>query len=336
MRRLLLPTTLLAVLAAAAPAAAQQPPAPAPPPQQPPPEQQPPPPPPPPAPAPAKLRIATQKVGPDGLVLAGTTWRVVGRLEPATKGQEVVVRLFSRGKKIAAKKARVKPNGTFVARFNLKNAARLAVRVVHRETPELGRASAGPLRFDVLPRKVEAGQTGTAVRILQRHLRRKGYVVGRRGVMDGRTQRAIIAFRKVANMARTAAANRSMLAKLARGGGTFRLRHPEVKGRHVEADLSRQVLVLAVGNRIERIYHTSSGAPGTPTVQGTFHFYLNGPGYNAKGMYFSKYFIRGYAIHGYASVPVFNASHGCLRVPLDDAVSIYNWIQIGDRIDVYA
>jgi lipoprotein-anchoring transpeptidase ErfK/SrfK len=35
-------------------------------------------------------------------------------------------------------------------------------------------------------------------------------------------------------------------------------------------------------------------------------------------------------------VPVFNASHGCLRVPLDDAVSIYNWIQIGDRIDVYA
>ena len=60
------------------------------------------------------------------------------------------------------------------------------------------------------------------------------------------------------------------------------------------------------------------------------------PGYNSKEMYWSKYFIRGYAIHGYKSVPVFNASHGCLRVPLDDAVSIYNWIQLGDRIDVYA
>ena len=137
-------------------------------------------------------------------------------------------------------------------------------------------------------------------------------------------------------MARTSFANRAMLAALASGGGTFRLKHPEVHGRHVEADLSRQVLVLANGDKIERIYHTSSGAPGTPTVLGTYKFYMAQPGYNSKEMYFSKYFIRGYAIHGYKSVPMYNASHGCLRVPLDDAVSIYNWIQIGDRIDVYA
>jgi L,D-transpeptidase-like protein/putative peptidoglycan binding protein len=321
--------TALVVLLAAAPAAAQDPTAPPPPP--PPPA----PPPAPPAPAAAKLHIATQKVGSDRAVLAGQTWRIIGKLDPATKGQVVVVRLYTRGKKIAAKKAKVR-NGRFVARFKLKNAAALAVRVVHRATPELGRASAGPLRFDVLPRKVEGGQTGTAVKILQRHLKAKGYVPGRFGVMDGRTQRAIIAFRKVAGMARTMQANRAMMARLARGGGTFRLKHPEVKGRHVEADLSRQVLVLAVGNKVERIYHTSSGSPATPTIRGTFNFYTAQPGYNAKEMYFSKYFIRGYAIHGYKSVPVFNASHGCLRVPLDDAVSIYNWIQIGDRIDVYA
>ncbi|HEV2812482.1 MAG TPA: L,D-transpeptidase [Solirubrobacteraceae bacterium] len=332
MRRLL-PLTALLALAASAPAAAQDPPAPAP---APPPEQQPaPPPPPPPAPPTPTLRIATQKVGPDRAVLAGRTWRIAGRLDPAPDGQHVVVRLYSRGKKVASKKARVR-NGRFVARFRLKNATSLAVRVVHRPTPELGRASAGPLRFDVLPRKVEAGQRGTAVRILQRHLARKGYVVGRRGWMDGRTQRAIVAFRKVAGMTRTAAANSAMIGRLARGGGTFRLRRPGVKGRHVEADLSRQVLVLANGAKIERIYPTSSGAPATPTVRGTYRFYLAQPGYNSKEMYFSKYFIRGYAIHGYKSVPVFNASHGCLRVPLEDDVSIYNWIQIGDRIDVYA
>jgi peptidoglycan hydrolase-like protein with peptidoglycan-binding domain len=28
---------------------------------------------------------------------------------------------------------------------------------------------------------------------------------------------------------------------------------------------------------------------------------------------------RGYAIHGYVDVPPFNASHGCLRVPIPDA-----------------
>ena len=52
-------------------------------------------------------------------------------------------------------------------------------------------------------------------------------------------------------------------------------------------------------------------------------------------MYYSNFFIRGFAIHGYASVPVFAASHGCLRVPNPDAVSIFRWIKIGDIVDVY-
>ena len=39
----------------------------------------------------------------------------------------------------------------------------------------------------------------------------------------------------------------------------------------------------------------------------------------------SNYFIRGYAIHGYPTVPTFTASHGCLRVPIPDAMPIYDW-----------
>ena len=80
----------------------------------------------------------------------------------------------------------------------------------------------------------------------------------------------------------------------------------------------------------------SSGKPSTPTIQGHFRVYSKTPGTNAKGMYMSSYFIRGYAIHGYPSVPVFPASHGCLRVPNSEAVSIFNWLSIGDIVDVYA
>ena len=47
------------------------------------------------------------------------------------------------------------------------------------------------------------------------------------------------------------------------------------------------------------------------------------------------YFIRGYAIHGYKSVPTYPASHGCLRVPIPSARSIARWIKLGDRIFVY-
>lgn len=49
----------------------------------------------------------------------------------------------------------------------------------------------------------------------------------------------------------------------------------------------------------------------------------------------SNYFIRGYAIHGYAEVPTYAASHGCLRVPIPDAASIYSWVRIGTPVDVY-
>jgi lipoprotein-anchoring transpeptidase ErfK/SrfK len=35
-------------------------------------------------------------------------------------------------------------------------------------------------------------------------------------------------------------------------------------------------------------------------------------------------------------VPVFPASHGCLRVPNAEAVSIFRWLSRGDIVDVYA
>ena len=68
---------------------------------------------------------------------------------------------------------------------------------------------------------------------------------------------------------------------------------------------------------------------------GHFRFYSKTPGFNSHQMYFSNYFIGGYAIHGYFDVPTYNASHGCLRIPNADAYAVYQWVRIGDRIDVY-
>jgi lipoprotein-anchoring transpeptidase ErfK/SrfK len=172
------------------------------------------------------------------------------------------------------------------------------------------------------------------VRALQRRLSRLGYDVGVRGAYDDRTQRAVLAFRKVTGMARTSAASSRVMRKLARGAGVFKIRHPE-HGRHIEADLSRQIIALIEQGRVARIYPISSGKPSTPTVVGSFRVYSKTPGTNAKGMFYSSYFIRGYATHGYFSVPPFPASHGCLRVPMPDAIPLYNWITIGTPVDVY-
>jgi lipoprotein-anchoring transpeptidase ErfK/SrfK len=186
----------------------------------------------------------------------------------------------------------------------------------------------------VIPDHVVSGSQGESVRILQRALKALGYVPGRRGTYDARTGRAVLAFRKVSGLPRTTVADRTLMRRIANGGGRFKIRYPQ-HGKHVEADLSLQVIALIRNGSVQRIYPTSSGKPSTPTVLGHYRFYSKTPGFNSEQMYFSNYFIGGYAIHGYFDVPVYNASHGCLRVPNSDARAIYDWVRIGDRIDVY-
>ena len=268
-------------------------------------------------------------------MLARASFRVAGRLTPAAPGEKVVVRLYRGKRKLAAKAVAVDANGAYRTRLRVRASGDVVVRASHRATPAVPTAVAPVKRLAVLPRSVSVGSRGTAVRLLQRALVARGYVVGRRGTYDARTARAVLAMRKVSGMPRTSAADRTVMRRLANGGGFFRVRHPD-HGKHIEADLSRQVIALIRGNRVERIYPTSSGSPATPTVRGHYKFYLAQPGYNAKEMYFSKYFVGNYAIHGYKSVPVYPASHGCLRVPIPDAKTIYGWIRMGDRIDVYA
>jgi peptidoglycan hydrolase-like protein with peptidoglycan-binding domain len=293
-----------------------------------------------PAPAPeplkAKLRLDVERVGSGG-VLAGTRWVVRGTLRPHVAGQTATVRFYRRGRKIAVKQVAIGRTGS-VGRFRLGFRARtpgtITVRASHRATPELDTAIAPRVRVAVLPLRATPGARGGAVRLLQQRLARLGYVVGRRGLYDERTARAVVAFRKVTGMARTNVAGEEVFRRLARGEGRFRVRFPS-HGRHIEADISRQVLALIDGRRVLRIYPTSTGAPATPTILGTYRVYMKSYGTNAKGMVHSSYFIRGYAIHGYASVPIYNASHGCLRVPIPEADYIFDWVRLGTIVDTY-
>ncbi len=321
--------TLLAILAAPSVAAAQAPVVP------------PPVPPAAPVPAPAQttLTLALGRIGGTrATTLVRSPIRVSGTLAAYVPNEQVTVRATNNLHKVFAKHVTIQagPNGTGVFTFNYRptRSGRLVLRADHVATAALGALSARGPTVDVLPRRVGARSPQSAVRALQRRLARLGYVVGVRGRFDGRTQRAVLAFRKVTGMARTSVASSSVMRAIARGRGTFKIRHPE-HGRHIEADLSRQVLALIENGRVARIYPISSGKPSTPTVIGSFHVYSKTPGTNAKGMVYSSYFIGGYATHGYFSVPPFPASHGCLRVPIPDAIPLYNWIKIGTPVDVY-
>ena len=328
----LLPLSFTAV------ASAQVPPAPTP---TPPPPAPTPTPTPPPAPAPAAGAMALKlervhRLGHDQVVLRGDTLRVRGTVAPFVAGQHVTVRLYKGRKKLAAKSVLVKPagpRGAFVVSLK-PGKGRLTVRASHKATPQQATFVAKPKRVIGITPFAAPGSRGPAVRLLQSRLANLHYAVSRSGVFDASTGRAVVAYRKIRGWSRIAVASGDVMRGLVAGKGSFKAKYPS-HGKHVEADLSRQVLVLLRGSKVDRIYTTSSGKASTPTVLGRFKVYQRSFGTNALGMVHSSYFIGGYAIHGYADVPTFPASHGCLRVPVPNALSIYSWLRIGDRVDVY-
>jgi peptidoglycan hydrolase-like protein with peptidoglycan-binding domain len=294
---------------------------------------------PPAAPVQTTMALKAERVGGvRATVLTGSRVRVRGTTGAFVAGETVVVRFVIAGKKRAARRVALRPqadgSGGFMLSYKPLRPGTLRITATHDATPALGPLVARSRAIDVIPRRVTPRSGAASIRALQRRLSRMGYVTGSRGSFDARTARAVLAFRKVTGMERTTSASVAVMRAIAAGKGRFKIRFPR-HGRHIEADLSRQVIALIEGGAVRRIYPVSSGAPSTPTIQGHFKVYLKTPGTNAKGMVHSAYFIRGYATHGYASVPVFPASHGCLRVPIPDSLSLFRWIKIGTPVDVY-
>ena len=295
----------------------------------------PPPVPAPPAPQTAKLTLSSDNVLRDGkraMAVQGTGFRVRGRLSPAVAGETVVLRLYRGKKKISAKSVKVDARGIYATTFPARRHGTLVVRAVHRASPNLTTAQARTV-VRVIRARVGPGAPRVLIGAFQAGLDRMHYAVSRSRAFDGATQRAVMAYRKVNGMARNFAASEDIVRRVLAGKGAYKVRHANL-GHHAEADLSRQVLALVDGAKLVRVYHISSGKPSTPTVIGTFHVYRKSPGINAKGMVDSSYFTGGYAIHGYASVPPFAASHGCIRTPIANARSIFNWLRFGDAVIV--
>jgi hypothetical protein len=153
-------------------------------------------------------------------------------------------------------------------------------------------------------------------------------------VFDNGTELALDAYHRLLHRGTYKTLDGRTISFLLNGWGQFRLRYPR-HGRHAEVNLSLQLLALADGARIDHIFPTSSGKPSTPTILGNFQVYSRVRGYLPDGMYYSSFFHGGYAIHGYDPAPDYPASHGCVRIPIPDAITAYRWLNYGDWVDVY-
>jgi L,D-transpeptidase catalytic domain/Putative peptidoglycan binding domain len=313
----------LALVGAAAPSAAAAPPQPALP-----------------APAAGTMSIALQGGVPTRharFYYRGQHVVVVGAVRPFVPGQLATLLVVRHGRVAARYRVPIEPGrtaGRFVVGFTPRGSGRFRLVALHEATPQQAAFRARSRTLEVVHWQAGAGAHGVRVLLLQRALRSLAYATPVSGAYDGGTGRAVLAFRKVNGMARNGYASTAVYARLFAHQGGFRLRFPRA-GTHAEFDWSRQVLVLAARGRPWRIYHASSGKPSTPTVFGRFRFYRKTLGTNSHGMVDSSYFFRGYAVHGYAEVPPYAASHGCIRVPIPNALGIYRAIRIGELIFVY-
>ena len=186
--------------------------------------------------------------------------------------------------------------------------------------------------------QVAVGAGGSVVAALARRLAALGYLAptGTAG-FDGELLDAVYAFQKVQGLSRTGTVTTAFWAKL---DHPLRPRPRYAQpADHLEVDIARQVLLVVRGGRVATIVPVSTaGVAGDYTPRGRFAIYRKVTGFDPSPLgtlYDPMYFTGGYAIHGNPSVPPYPASHGCVRVPMWIAPTLYATNDDGETVYVY-
>jgi N-acetylmuramoyl-L-alanine amidase len=288
---------------------------------------------------PAQISVKLKGVD-GGKVDVGDRVKAIAKVRPFVGGQRVKIRLGRKGDVVEEKDPFVRQvKDKNYGRVKLKSkplvkAGKYRVRVSKPPTAAQAGARAKSKEFRLSFPDLDPGDSGPAVELFNDLLKRRGYYTSGGNTYSSRTGRAVMAFRKVNGMERNFQATPEIFQTLAAGNGSFKLNYPNA-GRHVEVDISKQVMVLADNGKPIHTFHVSTGNAATPSDQGGYTFYRREPGFNNVGMYYSVYYNGGEAIHGYHSVPPYPASHGCIRNPIPDSIFIYNWVELGMKIWVY-
>jgi lipoprotein-anchoring transpeptidase ErfK/SrfK len=192
------------------------------------------------------------------------------------------------------------------------------------------------------------GAHGPAVLAINQRLAQLRYDPG---LVDDRfgygTYYAIVAFEKVHSMPRNGRVTPQVAAAMVTDG----LPAAMVAGAEptrAEIDLTRQVLFFWQNSRLARILPVSSGFGGhycgddgscgiavTPVGSYRATSKIRGPHKSPLGeLWDPVFFNQGIAIHGEPAVPVVPASHGCVRIPMQDSVWMYNQLALGTPVYV--
>ncbi|WP_246149108.1 L,D-transpeptidase family protein [Nonomuraea turkmeniaca] len=191
------------------------------------------------------------------------------------------------------------------------------------------------------PRKtLKLGAKGKAVTWLQKRLTELGYRPGKAdGRYGGTTLAAVWAFQKVNGIKPSSTIAKRTWAAL-ETPKTPKVLVKNGKPTRAEVNLAKQIMVLYVGGEAKLITHISSGS-GVPycetttwqgreqrfcgsarTPTGNYRTTWRTSGWHKSylgQLYNPIFFNGGIAFHGALSVPLYPASHGCVRLPMNVA-----------------
>jgi hypothetical protein len=299
--------------------------------------------------------VTSARVGAGGSFRTGLFLRSPGPYHVrygATRSPERTVRLRPSLQTPLAEVAAVGATLTFRPHLVPPSAGTLVVRIngePMRSGARLPTGRPGPLRVEVMSRprpgyaavrKVLAvqvvlpslapGARGPSVLALEQRLAQLHYALrGVDGVYGDDTYEAVLAFQKVNGLPRTGRVESWLWRRLAVAG------IPKARrgGDYIEVDKARQVLFVVENGRVTKVVHVSTGATGNTPV-GSWQVYRKVGGWDWV-LWYPMYFKGGFAIHGYPSVPAYPASHGCVRIPMWIAPSLFGSHDYGTTVVVH-
>jgi peptidoglycan hydrolase-like protein with peptidoglycan-binding domain len=161
------------------------------------------------------------------------------------------------------------------------------------------------------------------------------------GAFDYRTSQAAMAFQSWEGLQRDGVVGKRTARKL-------ELAQPPAatwqgSGRWVEIHRAQSTLLLVQDGVVVQAVHCSTGrtmdAPPYDTPAGSYKVFakmLKSWSVPYKvWMPYAAYFDGGIAIHGLDYVPAYPASHGCVRVSMPEAPTVYAFVAVGTPVYVY-
>jgi lipoprotein-anchoring transpeptidase ErfK/SrfK len=210
----------------------------------------------------------------------------------------------------------------------------------------LTRANVDPPRPSLLPPIKPVPDTsgpgsagGESTRWIQQRLAALGYLPSTAvtGHLGPYTRGAVLAFQGWEKLTRDAIPGPATIARLR----VAKRPTPKARsGKRIEVYLGAQVALLVGSGRAERVIKVSTGARGFATPSGSYAIYrkhLKDWSYPHKvWLPYASYFNGGIAFHESPDVPAYPASHGCVRVPRDDAPLVYQFATLKLPVNVYS